>query len=80
VRSQVEKLSVADPLLSASFWFDRDFDWEHSHFLLWLPATDSITLYHRIQEKYIDWAHRTGGSVVESLLLQRKDLQLNKPY
>ena len=27
--------------------------------------TDSITLYHRIQEDYIDWAERTGGSVVE---------------
>jgi isorenieratene synthase len=58
---------VADPFAVARFWFDRDFDWEHSWFtsLSGYRLTDSITLYHRIQEDYIDWAERTGGSVVE---------------
>ncbi|MBW4575067.1 MAG: FAD-dependent oxidoreductase [Aphanothece sp. CMT-3BRIN-NPC111] len=67
VRGQVEKLSVADPFAVCRFWFDRDFDWEHSYFtsLSGFQLTDSITLYHRIQEQYIDWAKRTGGSVVE---------------
>ncbi len=67
VRSQVKKLSVADPFAVCRFWFDRNFDWEHSYFtsLSGYPLTDSITLYHRIQEQYIDWAKRTGGSVVE---------------
>ncbi|HCF28070.1 MAG TPA: UDP-galactopyranose mutase [Cyanobacteria bacterium UBA11049] len=67
VRSQVEKLSVADPFAVCRFWFDRDFDWEHSYFtsLSGYKLTDSITLYHRIQAPYIDWAKRTGGSVVE---------------
>jgi len=67
VRSQVEKLSVADPFAVCRFWFDRDFNWEHSYFtsLSGYQLTDSITLYHRIQEQYIDWAQRTGGSVVE---------------
>ena len=67
VRSQVEKLSVADPFAVCRFWFDRDFDWEHSNFtsLSGYQLTDSITLYHRIQEPYIDWANKTGGSVVE---------------
>lgn len=67
VRSQVDKLSVADPFAVCRFWFDRDFDWEHSYFtsLSGYKLTDSITLYHRIQAPYIDWAKRTGGSVVE---------------
>ncbi|MEM6522112.1 MAG: FAD-dependent oxidoreductase, partial [Cyanobacteria bacterium P01_C01_bin.70] len=64
---QVERLKVADPFAVGRFWFDRDFEWEHSDFtsLSGYRLTDSITLYHRIQEDYIDWAKRTGGSVVE---------------
>lgn len=67
MRSQVEKLSIADPFAVCRFWFDRDFNWDHSYFtsLSGYQLTDSITLYHRIQEQYIDWAQRTGGSVVE---------------
>ncbi len=67
VRSQVEKLSIADPFAVCRFWFDRDFEWSHSNFtsLSGYKLTDSITLYHRIQEQFIDWAQRTGGSVVE---------------
>jgi len=67
VLKQVEKLSIADPFAVVRFWFDRDFDWQHSYFtsLSGYQLTDSITLYHRIQEQYIDWAKRTGGSVVE---------------
>ena len=65
--SQVDELQVADPFAVGRFWFDRDFDWEHSWFtsLSGYRLTDSITLYHRIQEDYIAWAERTGGSVVE---------------
>lgn len=64
---QVQQLTVADPFAVARFWFDRDFEWGHSDFtsLSGYRLTDSITLYHRIQEDYIDWAKRTGGSVVE---------------
>jgi len=65
--TQVEQLQVADPFAVGRFWFDRDFAWEHSWFtsLSGYRLTDSITLYHRIQDDYIDWAQRTGGSVVE---------------
>jgi len=65
--TQVEQLQVADPFAVGRFWLDRDFDWEHSWFtsLSGYRLTDSITLYHRIQEDYIEWAERTGGSVVE---------------
>ncbi|MEW6495658.1 MAG: FAD-dependent oxidoreductase [Cyanobacteriota bacterium] len=67
VRSQVEKLSIADPFAVARFWFDRDFEWAHSDFtsLSGYKLTDSITLYHRIQDQFIAWHEKTGGSVVE---------------
>jgi isorenieratene synthase len=67
VKQQLETLAVADPFAVGRFWFDRDFEWEHSNFtsLSGYQLTDSITLYHRIQEQFIDWAKRTGGSVVE---------------
>ncbi len=67
VCQQVEKLDIADPFAVCRFWFDRDFPWEQSNFtsLSGYELTDSITLYHRIQKQFIDWAERTGGSVVE---------------
>lgn len=67
VKERVEKLAIADPFAVARFWFDRDFEWEHSWFtsLSGYKLTDSITLYHRIQEQFIEWNQKTGGSVVE---------------
>jgi isorenieratene synthase len=64
---QVKELSLADPFAVARFWLDHDFDWQYSNFasLSGYALTDSITLYHRIQREYIDWAEKTGGSVVE---------------
>lgn len=67
IQHQVKKLAVADPFAVVRFWFDRDFPWQHSDFtsLSGYRLTDSITLYHRVQDDYIAWAERTGGSVVE---------------
>ncbi|MGK7921623.1 MAG: FAD-dependent oxidoreductase [Trichodesmium sp.] len=67
VKSQIEKLDIADPFAVCRFWFDRDFDWQNSNFtsLSGYELTDSITLYHRIQEQFIEWHKKTGGSVVE---------------
>ncbi|MBW4495528.1 MAG: FAD-dependent oxidoreductase [Oscillatoria princeps RMCB-10] len=67
VSAQVEKLAIADPFAVARFWFDRDFEWEQSWFtsISGYRLTDSITLYHRIQEQFIEWHKKTGGSVVE---------------
>jgi isorenieratene synthase len=67
VHHQIEQLAIADPFAVARFWFDRDFDWEHSNFtsLSGYQLTDSITLYHRIQDQFIAWHQKTGGSVVE---------------
>ena len=67
ILQQVEQLAIADPFAVARFWFDRDFPWSNSDFtsLSGYRLTDSITLYHRIQDQYIAWAEKTGGSVVE---------------
>ncbi|MCS7226756.1 MAG: FAD-dependent oxidoreductase [Gloeomargarita sp. SKYB31] len=64
---QIESLAVADPFAVVRFWLDRDFEWPYSYFtsLSGYRLTDSITLYHRIQEDYKAWAQATGGSVVE---------------
>lgn len=67
VMQQVQALTEADPFAVCRLWFDRGFDWEHSDFtsLSGYRLTDSITLYHRIQDDYKAWAQKTGGSVVE---------------
>ena len=67
VKTQVKSLAVADPFAVCRFWFDRDFEWNHSWFtsLSGYRLTDSITLYHRIQDQFVEWAKKTGGSVVE---------------
>ncbi|MGA7935021.1 MAG: FAD-dependent oxidoreductase [Kovacikia sp.] len=67
VKHQVEQLAIADPFAVCRFWFDRDFPWDQSWFtsLSGYRLTDSITLYHKIQDDYIAWAEKTGGSVVE---------------
>ncbi len=67
VNTQIEQLKTADPFAVCRFWFDQDFPWEHSNFasLSGYQLTDSITLYHRIQEQFIHWHQKTGGSVVE---------------
>jgi isorenieratene synthase len=67
IKTQIEQLKTADPFAVCRFWFNQDFPWEHSHFtsLSGYKLTDSITLYHRIQEQFIQWHQKTGGSVVE---------------
>ncbi|MBF2029882.1 MAG: FAD-dependent oxidoreductase [Oscillatoriales cyanobacterium C42_A2020_001] len=67
LQDRVAKLAIADPFAVCRFWFDRDFEWDQSWFtsLSGYKLTDSITLYHRIQDDYIAWAQKTGGSVVE---------------
>ncbi|MEN9272957.1 MAG: FAD-dependent oxidoreductase, partial [Gloeomargarita sp. DG_1_5_bins_55] len=67
VVQQIEGLAIADPFAVARFWLDRDFEWPYSDFtsLSGYRLTDSITLYHRIQDDYKAWAQATGGSVVE---------------
>ncbi|MEM6425335.1 MAG: FAD-dependent oxidoreductase [Cyanobacteria bacterium P01_D01_bin.128] len=67
VAQSIDQLSIADPFAAVRFWFDRDFDWDQSDFtsLSGYRLTDSITLYHRIQADYQQWAAETGGSVVE---------------
>jgi isorenieratene synthase len=67
LRQRIEALAIADPFAVARYWFDRDFAWPHSAFtsLSGYRLTDSITLYHRIQEEAMAWAAESGGSIVE---------------
>lgn len=67
LQEKVAQLAVSDPFAVARFWFDQDFEWEHSHFasLSGYRLTDSITLYHKIQEQFVAWHQKTGGSVIE---------------
>ena len=64
---QIAQLATADPFAVMRIWLDRDFEWNHSDFtsLSGYRLTDSISLYHRIQDDYKAWAEKTGGSVVE---------------
>ncbi|MEA5511404.1 FAD-dependent oxidoreductase [Crocosphaera sp. UHCC 0190] len=63
----IEQLAIANPFAVARFWFDQDFDWKYSDFtsISGYKLIDSITLYHHIQTQFIEWAKKTGGSVVE---------------
>ncbi|MEA5471556.1 FAD-dependent oxidoreductase [Spirulina sp. 06S082] len=67
INNKVQQLAVSDPFAVGRFWLDRDFPWEQSNFasLSGYDLTDSITLYHRIQNQFIEWSKRTGYSVVE---------------
>ena len=67
VAATIDGLAIADPFAVLRLWFDRDFPWEHSNFtsLSGYRLTDSVSLYHRIQDEYIAWSKETGGSVVE---------------
>ncbi|BAP18136.1 FAD-dependent oxidoreductase [cyanobacterium endosymbiont of Epithemia turgida] len=67
VTQQVVTLTTADPFAVGRFWFDQDFDWNYSDFtsVSGYKLTDSITLYHHIQNQFIEWSKHTGGSVIE---------------
>jgi carotenoid phi-ring synthase / carotenoid chi-ring synthase len=67
IQQAATTLAIADPFAACRMWFDRTFEWEHSDFtsLSGYRLTDSISLYHRIQDDYRDWADEHGGSVVE---------------
>ncbi|XHU96203.1 MAG: FAD-dependent oxidoreductase [cyanobacterium endosymbiont of Rhopalodia gibba] len=67
VTQQVVTLTTADPFAVARFWFDQDFEWKYSDFtsISGYKLTDSITLYHHIQNQFIEWSKHTGGSVIE---------------
>lgn len=57
----------AEPYAVARFWLDRPVDPGRTPFytVAGYRLTDSIATYSAFQQPYIDWARRTGGSVVE---------------
>jgi isorenieratene synthase len=56
------------PYCVARFWFDQPVDPTRTAFytVAGYPWTDGIATYSAFQQPYVDWAARTGGSVVET--------------
>jgi isorenieratene synthase len=63
----VEELGVADPYIVWRIWFDRQINPMAVPFYTTsgYRYTDSIAIYSQMQPKYVDWAERHKGSVIE---------------
>lgn len=61
-------LQEADPYSVVRFWLDRPVSPEHQPFYTvhGHTHTDGLAVYSSLQESAVDWARRTGGSVVET--------------
>ncbi|MCA9568052.1 MAG: FAD-dependent oxidoreductase, partial [Myxococcales bacterium] len=57
----------AEPYAVVRFWLDKPVDPARTAFytVAGYTWTDSIATYSHFQQPYVDWAERTGGSVVE---------------
>lgn len=60
-------VQVAPPFAVTRLWFDRDVALDRPTFnaVSREPTLDSITVYSRLERPSVEWAARTGGSVVE---------------
>jgi len=60
-------LVVAPPFAVSRLWLDRDVAPERATFnaVSREPTLDSVTVYSRLERPSVQWAGRTGGSVVE---------------
>jgi carotenoid phi-ring synthase / carotenoid chi-ring synthase len=65
---QLQAMDVAEPYAVVRFWFDQPTRADRTPFytVAGYPWTDSLAIYSAFQEPYVEWASRTGGSVVES--------------
>lgn len=65
---RVAALGESEPYAVARWWFDRPVDPSRSPFYTTtgFRYTDSLAVYSAFQAPYVDWAQRTGGSVVET--------------
>jgi isorenieratene synthase len=65
--SAVAALGEADPYVVFRLWLDKPVAAERLPFysVSRYRYVDSLALYSRFQEPFVDWARRTGGSVVE---------------
>jgi isorenieratene synthase len=65
--ARCESLRVAPPFAVSRIWLDRDVAPQRAAFsaVSGQPTLDSIAVYSRLEEPSLQWARRTGGSVVE---------------
>ena len=63
----VRALGEADPYVVLRLWLDKPTKPQAYNFFTCsrYRYLDSLALYHDLQQPYIEWAKRTGGSVVE---------------
>lgn len=64
---QLQDAGEAEPYVVARFWLDQPVSPERTPFYTvgGFRHTDSIATYSAFQQPFVDWAARTGGSVVE---------------
>jgi isorenieratene synthase len=58
----------ADPYSVVRFWFDRPIERSHPAFytVAGFPWTDGLAAYSAFQHAAMQWAERTGGSIIET--------------
>ena len=63
----IRALGEADPYVVLRVWLDKPTTPRVHNFFTCARYRylDSLAIYHQIQEPYIEWAKRTGGSVIE---------------
>jgi isorenieratene synthase len=64
---QVAALRLAPPFAVSRLWLDRDVAPERATFsaVTEEPTLDSVACYHRLERPSAQWAHDTGGAVLE---------------
>ena len=64
----IQAVGMAEPYAVCRFWFDAPVREGRTAFytVAGFRWTDSLAIYSSFQAPYIEWAERTGGSVVES--------------
>ena len=68
LNAAIQAVGMAEPYAVCRFWFDAPVLEERTAFytVAGYRWTDSLAIYSKFQAPYIEWAERTGGSVVES--------------
>ena len=75
ILKKVNKLNVAPPYKIMRVWFDKQLEGANTKNILETPEFSPINLivqYHTLEEEYMVWANKTGGSVMEFHLYQWK--------
>ncbi len=73
ILQKVANLNVAPPYKVIRVWFDKQLEDSRAKTILETPDFSPINVvaqYHQLEEQYMNWANKTGGSVIEFHLYQ----------